>query len=99
MWYVDKARVKNLLVSKKAKHMLREGYMGRGVMAKDWYCRNCGQELQPEDRFCGNCARPVHATAHVPTPEADVPVPPPQQTEDRFVTPQALQSSSGEGRV
>ena len=46
-------------------------------MAEDRYCRNCGQGLQPEDRFCGNCGRPVHDTAHVPTPEADVPVPPP----------------------
>ena len=68
-------------------------------MAKDRYCRNCGQELQPEDRFCGNCGRPVHATAHVPTPEADVPVPPPQQAEARSFPPQAPQASSGEGRV
>jgi hypothetical protein len=49
---------------------------------QDRYCRSCGQELQPEDRFCAGCGRPVHATAQVPTPEADVPVPPPQQ----FVT-------------
>jgi zinc-ribbon domain len=46
---------------------------------QDRYCRSCGQELQPEDRFCAGCGRPVHATAQVPTPEADVPVPPPQQ--------------------
>jgi hypothetical protein len=46
-------------------------------MEKDRYCRNCGHELQTEDRFCANCGRPVHDTAHVPTPEADVPVPPP----------------------
>jgi hypothetical protein len=46
------------------------------------YCRRCGQELRPEDQFCANCGRPVHATAQVPTPEADVPVPPlPQQVE------------------
>ena len=43
------------------------------------YCGNCGNELDPEDRFCQNCGRPVHQTAQVPTPEADVPVPPPPQ--------------------
>jgi len=42
------------------------------------YCSNCGQELGDEAvQFCPNCGRPTHATAHVPTPEADVPVPPP----------------------
>lgn len=46
----------------------------------DRYCRNCGQELPEDSRFCPNCGRPVHQTAQVPTPEADVPVsPPPQQ--------------------
>jgi hypothetical protein len=45
------------------------------------YCGNCGNELDPEDRFCQNCRRPVHQTAQVPTPEADVPVPPPPQQE------------------
>jgi Glucodextranase, domain B/zinc-ribbon domain len=45
------------------------------------YCGNCGNELDPEDRFCQNCGRPVHQTASVPTPEADVPVPPPPQQE------------------
>ena len=49
------------------------------MQQQERYCRNCGQELQPEDRFCAGCGRPVHATAQVPTPEADVPVPPPQQ--------------------
>src|SRR5215204_920269 len=74
--------------------------LGEGGVAEDRYCRNCGQELQPEDQFCGNCGRPVHATAHVPTPETDVPVPPPpQQAEDRSVPPQAPQPRSGEGRV
>jgi hypothetical protein len=43
------------------------------------YCGNCGHELNSEDRFCPNCGRPVHQTASVPTPEADVPVPPPPQ--------------------
>ena len=41
------------------------------------YCSNCGHELNEESRFCPNCGRPAHETAHVPTPEADVPVPPP----------------------
>jgi hypothetical protein len=45
------------------------------------YCGICGNELDPEDRFCQNCGRPVHQTAQVPTPEADVPVPPPPQQE------------------
>ena len=43
----------------------------------DRHCRNCGHELSDEDRFCPNCGRPVHETAQVPTPEANVPVPPP----------------------
>ena len=41
------------------------------------YCRNCGHELGTEDRFCPNCGQPAHQSAHVPTPEADVQVPPP----------------------
>ncbi len=45
----------------------------------DRFCRNCGQELRPEDRFCTGCGRAVHGTAHVPTPEAYVPVPPQPQ--------------------
>lgn len=43
------------------------------------YCRNCGQELRPGNRFCTGCGRAVYESAHVPTPEADVPVPPPPQ--------------------
>ena len=43
------------------------------------YCSNCGHELAPEDRFCQNCGTPVHQAAMVPTPEADVSVPPPPQ--------------------
>lgn len=43
------------------------------------YCGNCGQELPEDVRFCPNCGRPVHETAQVPTPEADVDVPPPPQ--------------------
>jgi hypothetical protein len=41
------------------------------------YCGNCGQELSPDNQFCPNCGRPVHETAQVSTPEADVNVPPP----------------------
>jgi hypothetical protein len=54
----------------------------------------------PEDRFCANCGRPVQETAAVPTPEADVPVPPPAestpQSEDRSAPPQAPQTSPGD---
>jgi hypothetical protein len=45
------------------------------------YCTNCGAELREDDRFCPNCGKPVHETAAVSTPEADVPVPPPPQQE------------------
>lgn len=41
------------------------------------YCTNCGAELREDDSFCGKCGRPVHETARVSTPEADVSVPPP----------------------
>jgi hypothetical protein len=61
--------------------------------APERYCSNCGQELLPEDRFCSNCGRPVHRTARVPTPEADVPVPPPQQTQ-RSVPPHLAGAAS-----
>jgi hypothetical protein len=69
-------------------------------MQQDRYCRSCGQELRAEDQFCANCGRPVHATAHVPTPEADVPIPPPpQQAEDRSVPSQAPHTRSSEDQV
>jgi hypothetical protein len=68
-------------------------------MQQDRYCRSCGQELRAEDQFCANCGRPVHATAHVPTPEADVSVPPPEQAEDRSVPSQAPHTRPGAGRV
>ena len=46
----------------------------------DRYCTNYGHELSEDGRFCPNCGSPVHQTAQVPTPEADIPVPlPPQQ--------------------
>jgi hypothetical protein len=52
------------------------------------YCSNCGHELRPEDQFCSNCGTPVHQAAHVPTPEADVPVPPPPQQAGGTAPPQ-----------
>ena len=59
------------------------------------YCTNCGQELLQEDRFCAGCGRAVHATAHVPTLEADVPVPPlPSQAEDVTRPPQAAEQAT-----
>ncbi len=64
-------------------------------MQQDRYCRNCGQELKPEDQFCAGCGRPVHATARVPTPEADVSVPPPpQQAEASPQPPQATERTA-----
>jgi zinc-ribbon domain len=51
------------------------------------YCGNCGHELSPENRFCPSCGRPVHRTAHVPTPEANAPVPPPPQQAQRTAPP------------
>src|SRR5215217_1386479 len=69
--------------------MLREG-KGRSVAETPARsCSNCGNELNPEDQFSPNCERPVHATATVPTPEADVSVPAPQQVEDRPVSSHA----------
>jgi hypothetical protein len=54
------------------------------------YCGNCGHELNPENRFCPSCGRPVDRTAHVPTPEADAPVrPPPLQAQRTAPPPQA----------
>jgi hypothetical protein len=41
----------------------------------DRYCKNCGQELPEDSRFCPNCGTPIQEVAHVPTPEADRPVP------------------------
>src|SRR5215208_317843 len=58
------------------------------------YCGNCGNELDPEDQFCQNCGRPVHRTASVPTPEADVPVPPPPQREEGIAASPPQQDQS-----
>jgi hypothetical protein len=46
------------------------------------HCTNCGTELGDEARFCPSCGRPVHETAAVSTPEADVFVPPAPQAEE-----------------
>jgi hypothetical protein len=59
----------------------------------DRYCGNCGRELSPEDQFCRNCGRPVHQAARVPTPEADVPVPPPYRLEVPEVAMQQLRKN------
>jgi hypothetical protein len=61
----------------------------------DRYCRNCGQELAEDDRFCSNCGKPVHEAAYKPTPEVDVPIPPPprQAWDTTSATPQPAQTA------
>jgi hypothetical protein len=51
------------------------------------HCSNCGHELRPEDQFCPNYREPVHRTARVPTPEADVPIPPVPQAGNTTTPP------------
>lgn len=41
------------------------------------FCMACGNELAENSAFCSNCGRPVHETAQVSTPQANVPVPTP----------------------
>jgi hypothetical protein len=61
----------------------------------DRYCRNCGQELPEDSRFCPNCGTPIQEAAHVPTPEADVPIPPPiQQQQVGGSAPQPQQQAA-----
>jgi hypothetical protein len=64
----------------------------------DRYCRNCGRELAENDRFCPNCGTPIQEAAHVPTPEADVPVPPPpgQQQARETVSPPPEQAEASQ---
>ena len=65
-------------------------------------CRNCGHELGSEDRFCSNCGRAASETAHMPTPEAHVPVPPPPVTQQANAASQDAsqeQTSSSFGRM
>lgn len=45
------------------------------------YCGNCGHGLAQDDNFCPGCGNPVHRTAQVPTPEANVPVTPLSDTQ------------------
>jgi hypothetical protein len=52
------------------------------------YCTTCGAELREDDRFCPTCGRPIHETAAVSTPEADVPVPPPPQQQAGVQSPE-----------
>lgn len=66
----------------------------------DRYCRNCGHELRSNDRFCTGCASPVQQTAHVPTPEANVPVSTHSYRQQSAPYPQqASAPSSDSGRV
>src|SRR5215213_4020504 len=62
--------------------------------APDRYCGNCGHELSPEDKFCRSCGTPAHQAATVPTPEADVPVPPPPQQVEGDATPPLQQAGT-----
>jgi hypothetical protein len=62
----------------------------------DRYCGNCGRELSSEEQFCRNCGRPVHQAARVPTPEADVPVPPPPVQDEGTAAPPPQQDQGTE---
>lgn len=65
----------------------------------DRYCRDCGHELSSNDRFCTGCGSPVKQTAHLPTPEANVTVPPPSHQRSEPYPQQASSSDRGLGRV
>ncbi len=58
----------------------------------DRVCGNCGNALRPQDTFCPNCGKPVDETAVVPTPEADVLVPPPPQQDTRGGSPDQVRT-------
>ena len=50
----------------------------------DRLCANCGQELGPDLKFCGNCGSPLSQTATTEaTVEADTPAPPPPEERRR----------------
>ncbi|MBA2443641.1 MAG: DUF4352 domain-containing protein [Rubrobacter sp.] len=56
------------------------------------YCENCGNALSEGAQFCPSCGRPAHETARVSTPEADVGVPPPPQSQTPTGAPQGEQN-------
>lgn len=51
------------------------------------YCTNCGHELAPDDRFCMQCGRPVHATAQVSGQGTDVPTSSPYRQQPQEAPP------------
>ena len=73
--------------------MLRGGEGSSVAEAPARYCSNCEHELNPEDRFCPNCRRPVHQTATVSTPEADAPVSPLKQPGGIAAPPQRVEGT------
>jgi hypothetical protein len=72
--------------------MVAESTSGEGR-----YCGNCGAALGQNDRFCPSCGRPVHETASVPTPEADVGVPPPRSAPPPMQAPAPSGQNYGAG--
>src|SRR4028119_1590530 len=65
------------------------------------YCGNCGKELNQDNVFCTNCGHPLHQTARVSTPEADIPTsPPPLQDESTAasLTPQDPLTPQDQGK-
>ena len=60
------------------------------------YCTNCGAELREDASFCGKCGRPVHQTARLSIPEADVPVSPPPTHDEATATVGIPQDQSEE---
>ncbi|MBN2336405.1 zinc ribbon domain-containing protein [Candidatus Bathyarchaeota archaeon] len=55
------------------------------------FCTNCGAELKPNDRFCGNCGATVGAPAAPPPPQqtsyAQPPPPPPSYQQPTYQQP------------
>ena len=82
-WWITSAEFMEILGFRTSLWSSSAGWGGWTDMAEapERYCGNCGQQLQPEEQVCPNCGRLGHETAHVPTPEADVPLPPPPQAE------------------
>jgi uncharacterized membrane protein YvbJ len=63
----------------------------------DRYCGNCGNALAEDDLFCPKCGKPVHGTARVATPEADVPTRPPPSAAGPVLPPPPQQQGQGVG--